>query len=222
MISFSNLKGYVFDLDGTLLDNDDAHLKAWLIALKGFVRGANVDVSDVVQCHFGKSSIDIALLFLGDIGRAEKCVELKERIYESLWPKEARVMPCAKELLEFLKEKGLRIGVASSNSREKIIHILDYFNLLEMIDVITGLDDVGEGKPSPDLLLKNLKKLEVKPSESVYVGDSPYDVLMARRAGASSILVKTYKRVSIEETGVWPDVTVNSLCELYNLLAELI
>lgn len=217
MILFSNLKAYIFDLDGTLIDSEAAHLKAWSMALKHFVEKPDINA---VQRHFGKSGIDIALLVLEDEKKAEKCVELKESIYEDLWPKEAKIMPCAKKLLKLLKKSNLKTGIASSNSHEKITRILKYFNLLEMIDAIVGLDDVREHKPSPELILKTLEQLRVKPSESVYIGDSPYDVLMAKRAGTQSILIKAYKRISVKKVDASPDITVKSLCDLYDLLTK--
>jgi len=212
-----NLKAYVFDLDGTLIDTEKAHLKAWSRALSTFLE--KIDIS-LVQRHFGKSGKDIALLVLGDERRARECEKLKEKIFDELWPIEAKLMPCAENLLMTLRRMGVKTAVASSNSLERITRILKHFRLLGLFDTLVGLEEVMEHKPSPDLLLRAVSKLNVKPSEAVYVGDSPYDVLMAMKAGSRSILVEVYERISLEEVGASPDMRVKSLCELCEALFQ--
>ena len=219
---FLNLKAYVFDLDGTLVDTEQAHLKAWSKALNILLQDNaaakyEIDLS-IIQRHFGKSTRDLAMLVLKNEDKAKRCEELKEKIFTDLWPHESKLMPCAKEILVALKRRGVKTAVASSNSPERITEMLKHFNLLDMFDAVIGLDESIRHKPYPDLLLRALNLLSIKPSEAVYIGDSPYDVLMAKKAGSYSILVKVYERIKLEEVAAMPDAVVKSLCDLYNIL----
>jgi HAD superfamily hydrolase (TIGR01509 family) len=207
-----NIKAFIFDLDGTLIDSEKAHLKAWSEALSVFLQDFDINL---VQKHFGKSGREIAFLILQDEMKAEQCEKIKDQIFDTLLSTDVEPMPCAISLLELLKRRNIKTGVASSHYSERIIRILKHFNMLDFFDIIVGLDEVTKPKPSPELLLKALRKLDVSPAVAAYIGDSPYDVLTALNAGCYSILIKTYPRVNLRESRVFPNLVVKSLCELY-------
>jgi len=212
----SKLKTYIFDLDGTLVDSEEAHLSSWLEALSKF---SPIKTSEL-QRYFGLDTKYIAAKFIKDEEKIKQCVELKERLFDKLWKEKSCINRCVRELLSYLKENEFNIAVASSNPVNRIEEILNFFEIRDFFDVIAGREHAGKGKPHPDILLYILKRLETNASVAVYVGDSPFDVLTAKNAGVHSILLKYQHRLEVAEVGVVPDLIVNSLCELLSLIKQ--
>ena len=210
------LKSYIFDLDGTLIDSEEAHLSSWLNALSKFSPIKTLEL----QRYFGLDTKQIAAKFINDEEKIELCVELKERLFDKLWREKSRINQYVRELLSYLKERGFNVAVASSNPVKRIEEMLNFFNIRDFFDVIAGREHAGRGKPHPDILLHILKKLETNASAAVYVGDSPFDVLTAKNAGVRSILLKYRYRLEVTELDVTPDLTVNSLYELLSLIKQ--
>ncbi|MEM4006739.1 MAG: HAD family hydrolase [Nitrososphaerota archaeon] len=212
----SKIEVYIFDFDGTVIDNEQAHLYSWIEAFKIFVGDIN---PSLIQHHFGKNSLDIASVFIQDKKQVRKCIKIKEEIYEKLWPQISKPVPCIEELLIKLKNSKKTVAIASSSKRNIIIKVLKHFKLYHYFDIIVGIDNVSNPKPYPDLLLFIIKKLNIAPSEAVYIGDSPIDILTARNAGVYSVYLDMYERRDPENKLLCtPDLTVNSLCELLQLL----
>jgi len=210
------LKTYIFDLDGTSIDSEEAHLSSWLNALSKFSPIKTLEL----QRYFGLDTKQIAAKFINDEEKIELCVELKERLFDKLWREKSRINQYVRELLSYLKERGFNVAVASSNPVKRIEEMLNFFDIRDFFDVIAGREHAGRGKPHPDILLHILKKLETNASAAVYVGDSPFDVLTAKNAGVRSILLKYRYRLEVTELDVTPDLTVNSLYELLSLIKQ--
>jgi len=208
------VKAVGFDLDGTLLDNLRQLLEAWKLALESF--GIKVESDLEILKHFGRKTTDIALEFTGSLDEALKLVEAKDRFYDELWPKYSKLKPGVLEVLARLKGRGYLCGVASSNRRERLNRILSHFRISSYVDAVVGYDEVERGKPHPDMLFKLSEKLGVEASEIAYVGDTFYDVEMARRAGAISILIPS----GLPQQGLKakPHYTLKNLGELLELL----
>lgn len=212
----SKIKVYIFDFDGTVIDNEQAHLYSWVQAFKIFLGDIN---PSLIQYHFGKNSLDIASLFIQDKKQIEECIRVKEEIYEKLWPQISKPVQCIEELLTKLKNSKKTIAIASSSTRDTIVKVLKYFNLYHYFDIIIGIDNVSNPKPHPELLLSIIEKLNITPLEAVYIGDSPVDILTAHNAGVYSVYLDIYKRKNPEdELPCTPDLTIKSLCELLQLV----
>ncbi|KYH38526.1 MAG: haloacid dehalogenase [Candidatus Hecatellales archaeon B24] len=212
------VKAVGFDLDGTLVNNLDQLLEAWKLALENM--GVKVKSEMEILRHFGRRTTDIALEFTGSLNAALRLVEAKDGLYDRLWPKHSRLFPGVTEVLAEVKRRGYLCGVASSNKRERIKRILTRFNIISYMDAVVGYDEVEKGKPHPDMLLELARRLRVQPSQMAYVGDSFYDVEMARRAGGVSILIPS--GLPYEAQGgnlkAEPDYMVKSIKEILSLL----
>lgn len=99
------------------------------------------------------------------------------------------VKPGIRELLQFLKEKGYRVGVATSTARERAEYHLKRHGLMEYFDELIYGDMVHRGKPEPDIYLTACKTLGVAPEEAVGVEDSINGVISSGRAGLYTIMV---------------------------------
>jgi len=181
------MKAVLFDLDGTLLDSIAPLVKSWKLALEKF----GLKESDrTIRKLLGLSAPEIVERIAGTLPPEERkrLNEVRREIYEDLWPKEAKLYPDAVEVLEALRKK-YKLAVISSNKRDRLLRKLKHFKLEKYFDAVVSYEDVGKGKPEPDMVLRACEELEVLPSEAAVVGDAIYDVEMAKRAGSLSILV---------------------------------
>ena len=115
-------------------------------------------------------------------------VRIAEEIIEKA-SAETLLMPHARQTLEWLKEQGCTIAVASSTNGEKTRSHLMHAGLLDRIDVVVGGDMVEHGKPEPDIFLLAARLAGTEPQNCLVVGDSPADVGAAKAAGIPMALI---------------------------------
>ncbi len=187
------VKAVIFDMDGTLIDTSEAHIRAWLEASKSIgIKGLK---ADDVRRHLGKTSLAIAKGLLRHVGvskdLAERLAELKDKLFLKKYVYMVPPFPHSAITLSSLKAQGIKVAVVSSNPSQLIKEVLRSTGLLKYVDVIVGQDEVREGKPSPEPILKALSKLGVRKGEALVVGDSRYDMIAAKRAGVRAYGVLT-------------------------------
>ncbi len=212
-------KAVVLDMDGTLVDSSEAHLKAWSKAAE--ILGVYIS-EDKIRSEFGKSSYDMAKAFLpyNRVGDFIRFAELKDEIFmESCLNLVKPIMGVADAIKGF-KAMNLKTAVASSNPRKLIIRVLDLTGLLNYVDVVIGAEDVKRGKPHPDIIEEAVKRLGVKPFEAIYVGDTIYDVEAGKAAGVFTVAVLTgaASREKLENSR--PDMIVENLKYLLEALSR--
>lgn len=203
-------KAVVLDMDGTLVDSSEAHLKAWAKAAEAL----GVEVSRAkIRSEFGKSSIDMAKAFLprSRMLEAARFAGLKDRIFMEQCLDLVKPISGTHEVLKALRKMGLKTAVASSNPRMLIAEVLDRTRMIQYIDVIVGSEDVSRGKPHPDIVEEAVRRLSVKPCETVYVGDTVYDVEAGRSAGVFTVAVLTGVSSRDELENAYPDIIVEDL-----------
>jgi HAD superfamily hydrolase (TIGR01549 family) len=182
------LPAAILDVDGTLVDTNYHHTLAWARAFES--QGIDLPLWRIHR-HMGMGGDKLVPALLGDehaeeIGDAVREAE-KERYLELI--DEVRPLACARELLEFLKERGHRLVLASSAKENEIDHYLDLLDARELADAWTTSADVEETKPEPDLVLAALERIGGGPG--VLVGDSTWDCEAAARAGIPCVAILT-------------------------------
>jgi HAD superfamily hydrolase (TIGR01549 family) len=197
----------IFDVDGTLVDSNDAHAAAWQDVLREF--------------HFVRSFADIRrLIGMGgdkllpaltgisaESELGERIVERRGRRFREAYLHELRPFPDVRPLFERLAGDGFRLGIASSAKQDELDALLDVAGVADLIDRQTSSDDVDSSKPDPDALHAALAKLRVRPDAAVMVGDTPYDVEAAARAGVPAIAVRC---------GGWSDADLAGARAIYD------
>lgn len=171
---------YVFDLDGTLVESVDAHVAAWLEALRRF--GVEIRYEEV-RPLMGLPARDIADRLLP--GRAAELATLKNRLFLEMYL--ALVRPY--EDAEVLRHLPRPIAVVTSSSGYVARRVLEAAGLASSVDLVVGGDEVPRGKPAPDPLYVVGRHFSVDVRDVVVVGDSDYDMEMAERAGAVGICI---------------------------------
>ncbi len=183
----TRLRAILFDLDGTLVDTNDMHVEAWQRAFRD--HGHDFDRAQI-HGQIGKGGDNLVPSLLPDAGEDERdAIDGRHGdIYKGELMPTARPFPCASDLLRRAKDAGLKVVLASSAGSEEVDH---YVGLLgkDLISFTTGKDDVDASKPCPDIFEAALEKGGLKPDEAIVIGDTPYDVLAAKRAGLDCIAV---------------------------------
>jgi HAD superfamily hydrolase (TIGR01509 family) len=199
-------QGFLFDLDGTLVDSVYQHVLAWQDALDA----AGIELS-VWRIHrkVGMSGGLFANALLRETGRevsAELAGELRRRHAEAYAARADRVrpLPGARELLAHLTSVGAPWAIATSGYRESAGPAIELLAVPPDVPVITR-DLVERAKPDPDLFLAAAGKLGVDIGDCTVIGDSVWDLLAARRAHALGVGVLSggYGREELERAGAY-------------------
>jgi HAD superfamily hydrolase (TIGR01509 family) len=197
---------FLFDLDGTLIDSVYQHVIAWRAALSAL----GIDLS-VWRIHrrIGMSGGLFVHALLRETGRTlspEDIEELQQAHAVEYHKQLASVtpLPGARELLAALTAAGVRWGIATSGYAATARSALELLGLPANTPMVTR-DMVRHAKPDPDLFLAAATLLGVDPRHTMVVGDSVWDLLAARRAGALGIGLQSggYGREELERAGAY-------------------
>jgi HAD superfamily hydrolase (TIGR01509 family) len=209
--------GVILDIDGTLVDTNYEHTIAWYQAFRQH---------DVllplwrIHRHIGMGGDQLVGALAGeeideergdDIRAAESALYLA--MIEMTEPLEG-----ARELIEDLKGAGREVVLASSAKEKEVEHYLDELDARDLVDSWTTSADVEQTKPEPDLVLAALEKLDT--DEAVMVGDTPWDVEAARRAGVDTIAVRAGGFSEQELSDAGAVAVFDSIVELRERLAQ--
>jgi HAD superfamily hydrolase (TIGR01509 family) len=184
-------KAVLFDVDGTLIDSNDAHARAWVAALAE--AGYDVPFERVRPLigMGGDRMLPELVPGLSDESEPGKTILkrrlalFKERELPGLRPTRG-----ARELLEAVRSRGARVVVATSAKKAELADLLAVGDLGPLVDVASTSDDADESKPAPDIVTAALKKAAVAPAEAVMVGDTKYDVEAAHKAGVPCVALQ--------------------------------
>ena len=197
------LKAVLCDIDGTLLDSNAFHAEAWQRALAEF--GYPADFEAIVK-QIGKGGDYLLPCFIP----ADKLPGIEKEINAfrtKLFHREYidRIVPFAdaRRLLERMRQEGLRIAVATSSEKSDLEAFKTLLKIHDLIEEDATADDAEKAKPEPDIFLAALKALDVKPEEALALGDTPWDVEAAKKAGVQTVAVQSggWKKEELEEAG---------------------
>ena len=194
MIDYSK-RAFIFDMDGTLVDNMRFHGAAWQTMLRE--NGIETDPHEFLVKTAGKTNREIIPNFFTD-ATEDRLLELglrKEIIYRELFLPERRAISGAIEFLEAAQTLGVKMAVATAAPVANMEFILDGLDLRRFFSVITTAADVSHGKPNPEVFLKTAEKLGVKPKNCLVFEDAVNGFEAAHRAGMKSIGIATVNSI---------------------------
>jgi len=180
----------VLDIDGTLVDTNYHHAIAWY---RAFREHEIILPIWRIHRHIGMGGDQMVAALTDDRTEEEQGDDIRaseKTLYFQLID-EVRPMEGSRELIEQLKRRGHSVVLASSAKADEVDHYLDLLNARELADGWTTSADVESTKPEPDLVSSALQRAGGPPDDAVMVGDTPWDVEAARRAGVATLAVRT-------------------------------
>ena len=179
----------LLDVDGTLIDSNYQHTLAWYRAFR-----KHGIVLPVWRIHraIGMGGDQLVPALVGEETDRDKGDEIRDTrgsIYKDELMGEVEPLEGAHDLIKELKERGLRVVLASSSPKDELEHYLGLLDARDLADAWTTKDDVDKTKPAPDLVLAALERAGTQ--DAVMVGDTRWDIEAAGKAGLDTIALVT-------------------------------
>jgi len=202
----------ILDVDGTLVNSNDAHAHSWVEALAE--HGYSVPF-DRVRRLIGMGSDKVLQETTGlekETGPGKAISNRSGAIFRERYLPSIRPFPHVRALLMRMRDRGLRRVVATSGKREDLDTLLRIAGVDELIDAATA-GDVRNTKPDPDLVQEALQQAGSDPRETLMIGDTPYDIQAAQRAGVPIVAFRC---------GGWEDADLGGAVAVYQDPADLL
>ena len=207
------LQGVIFDIDGTLIDSNDAHAHAWVQALAE--NGFQVEFARVRRM-IGMGGDKLLPQVTGlqkDKPKGKQITERRAQIFKQYYLPMVQPFLHTKELLSRMLDDGLKLIIATSAQPEELNGMLKVAHIEEFFQEAANAEDAPKSKPDPDVVQAALQKSGLQADQAVMLGDTPYDVEGATRAGVKIIAVRS---------GGWQDADLKNAIAIYNDPADLL
>jgi HAD superfamily hydrolase (TIGR01509 family) len=204
----------LLDLDGTLIDSNDAHAQAWVRALAE--AGQAVSFTRVRPLiGMGGDKVLPALTCIDpDSQDGQKIASRRTAIFSTDFLPTLAPTAGSRQLLEHLQAAGLRLVVATSAKADEVSGLLRRAGVGDLIDAASSSDDADRSKPDPDSVHAALGRARCAADEAIMIGDTPYDLEAAANAGVAFIAVRC--------GGWWADEAFAGAAGIYDDPADLL
>ncbi|NRR31143.1 HAD family phosphatase [Oxalobacteraceae bacterium] len=185
-------RAFIFDMDGTIVDNMAFHTKSWLAFFER--RGQTVDADEFFRATAGRQGHEIMHTYIGDHLTKEENALLnleKEMLYRELYAPHLATVKGFDEFIAKAKAQSIALAVATAAPNDNITFTLDGLNLRPHFHTVVGAADVARGKPNPDVFLLAGERCGAAPAHSIVFEDAPLGVEAARRAGMRAVVLTT-------------------------------
>lgn len=186
----ARIRAVLFDIDGTLLDSNDAHAHAWLDSLRG--HGRNLPF-ERVRSKIGMGGDKLLAEVAGIPHDSVEWLSISERrslIFRSNYLPDLGPFHGSRVLVDRLRSRGLVCAAVSSASADDIADLLRAAGVADLIDLVVSAADADRSKPDPDLVQVALDRIGVAPAEALMIGDTPYDIAAGERASVPVVALR--------------------------------
>ena len=204
----------ILDMDGTLVDSNWAHARAWVDALRE--HGYNPPYEQVLPL-IGMGGDQLLPIVADGLQKASPLgsaiAARKKAVFHETYFPQVKPFPQVRALVERMRADGLSVVVGTSSGAKDAERLLEMVGIADLIDSATSADDAKRSKPAPDIVLAALAKTG-KPAERVLmIGDTPYDIQAAEPTGVGVIAVRC---------GGWQDDQLQGALEIYDSPQDLL
>jgi HAD superfamily hydrolase (TIGR01509 family) len=178
----------LFDLDGTLIDSNRLHRRAWQAAAEE--RGLVLEDEGYARM-VGRGVEAVRAVFHDLFGQEAPFAEILARrlALAAEWRSSLQTRPGAAEVLAWARSRAIRIAVGTTTHRGETLDVLERAGLRSFVEFVVGGDEVIEQKPAPDVYLACARLVGVPPERCLVVEDTSTGALAARRAGIPYVVV---------------------------------
>lgn len=217
----SNVEAVIFDLDGTLIDS----MWLWKAIDIEYLARYDLELPDNLQSEIeGMSFTETAEYFKKRFNLDDEIEDIKKVWNEmagEYYLNKVTLKDRVKDFLKFLKENQVKIGIATSNSKELVNIIIERFELADYFHSIRTSCEVESGKPSPDIYLKVAQDLKVTPETCLVFEDVPNGILAGKAAGMKVCAVyDDFSKNVITEIKEISDYFIESFEEVISMIED--
>ncbi|MDI6886223.1 MAG: HAD family hydrolase [archaeon] len=203
----------LFDMDGTLIESSQAIVNSIKEAAR--ITGLGIPGDNEIKgiIHL-PSNLSFKVLYPDT--EVEDFDSVFLHLMRSKFKNMIKEVPGAKMTLELLREKGIKIGIVTTKDKVSAEETIRNYHF--PCDVLLTFEDTERTRPDPEPLLKAIKLLNSKPSQTFYCGDTPPDIIQGRRAGVKTIGLTTglYSKEELEKEN--PDFIFDKIEEVLTIL----
>ena len=207
------LQGVIFDVDGTLVDSNEAHAGSWVDTLREVGIKVRFDVIWPMIGMGGDKLLPSAAGIESDSDLGKKLSERRWEIFQRDYLPRLKPMRGSRALVQRMKSDGLSLIVASSASGNELGALMEAAEVADLIEMRTSSSDAEDSKPDPDIVQAAVRKSGLKSDDLIMLGDTPYDVQAA--IGAHVKLVGLL-------CGGWTALELSGAAAIYSDPADLL
>jgi len=180
-------KVIIFDMDGTLVDSS-----VTIVNAINYVRaklGLSALDNALILTKVNDPELNPALFFYESENFSEEQEAWFSEYYTAHHEEELQLYSGIETLLKELKGKNYKLALATNSYRGSTLQSLEHLKIVDYFSTIACYDDVGRGKPAPDMLEKNLKDIGLNSKEAIFIGDSERDLMAAKSLNMDYIMI---------------------------------
>jgi beta-phosphoglucomutase family hydrolase len=177
------IKVVIFDMDGVIVESEHIHIEAEQQTM--LKHGVRISAEEL-HTYTGTTAEFMLTELIKNYRLKttfERMFNEKEEILFKLLEKETRPTKGVIELLKKLKQKGIKLAIASSSHRKLIDYVLRRLDIGQLFDFVVSAEDIAHSKPNPEIFLKSAWGLKVEPVECLVVEDAKLGIEAAKNAG---------------------------------------
>jgi beta-phosphoglucomutase len=185
----NNKKAFLFDLNGTMINDMDYHIRAWHRILNEW--GARISLERMKEECYGKNHELLERIFPGrfTLEEKDKMSDAKEKEYQQQFKPHLRLLPGLNEFLIRAYESGIAMAIGSAAIMSNIYFVLDNLEIRKYFNALISADDVAASKPDPETYLTCAQQLSISPKDCLVFEDAPKGVESAMNAGMETVVI---------------------------------
>ncbi len=192
IIKKNNVKAVIFDIDGTLIDNNAFHLQSWLEYLKRIGKDISTEEFNAnMSGRTTKYSVEYVFQKKMDDTEAMKYILEKESIYRELYKPFISPIPGLLKVLQILSIKNIPMAIATSGIEVNIDFLFENISIEHYFQAIVSFSHVKNCKPHPEIYLRAAELLNVHPENCLAFEDAPVGIKSAKDAGMHVVGITT-------------------------------
>lgn len=208
-----HIRGVILDVDGTLVDSNDAHAHSWVEAMAEYGYKVAFERVRPLIGMGGDKVLPETVHLHKDSETGQQISKRRAAIFKERYLPTLRAFPGAKELLQEMRKRGLKLAVASSAKPDELKSLLRLVGAEDLIEEETSSKDVQRSKPDPDVMRVTLKRTGLDANELLMIGDTAYDIQAAEKVHIGTIAFRC---------GGWKDADLAGAIAIYDGPADLL
>ena len=186
-------RGFIFDLNGTMINDMEFHAKAWYQVLNDDL-GANLSLEEVRAQMYGKNEELLVRIFGAEKFSCEEMTLLshqKENMYQSAFRPHLQLISGLAHFIQKAHRREIKMAIGSAAITFNVDFVLDGLNIRHYFSAIVCADHVNTSKPDPETFLMAAKHLGINPASCIVFEDAPKGVEAAQNAGMQTVVLTT-------------------------------